>query len=71
MANSMKLLSPQEAAARLGLSLSRVHQFCQAGRLGQRVGNVYVIAEDDLREFSRQPRNPGRPADDQRQKRAG
>ena len=71
MANQVKLLSPQEAADKLGVSLSRVHQFCQEGRLGQRVGNVYVIAEDDLREFARKPRNPGRPSDNPGRKRAG
>jgi excisionase family DNA binding protein len=61
MASHMKLLSPQEAAKRLGLSLSRIHQFCRKGRLGQPVGGVYVIPEDELRQFAKKPRNPGRP----------
>lgn len=61
MASTLKLLSPQKAAERLGLSLSRIHQFCRKGRLGQRVGGVYVISEDELRQFSKRPRNPGRP----------
>jgi excisionase family DNA binding protein len=61
MASPMKILSPQEAARRLGLSLSRIHQFCRKGRLGQRVGGVYVISADELREFSKKPRDPGRP----------
>jgi hypothetical protein len=63
MASTAKLLSPQQAAARLGLSLRRIHQFCKSGRLGQPVGGVYVIPEDDLRKFAKKPRNPGRPAE--------
>lgn len=67
VASNLKLVTPQEAANRLGLSLRRIHQFLNEGRLGQRLGGVYVITEDDLRDFSKQPREPGRPAS----KRAG
>lgn len=62
MAKEPKFLTPQQAAQRLGVSLSRVHQFCRNGRLGTPVGGIYVITEENLREFSRQPRNPGRPS---------
>ena len=64
VATTLKLLTPQQAADRLGLSLRRVHQFLADGRLGQRVGGVYVITEEDLREFQKKPRNPGRPPED-------
>ena len=67
MASNLKLRTPQEAADKLGVSLRRVHQFLAEGRLGQRLGGVYVITDEDLRDFSKQPRHPGRPAD----KRAG
>jgi excisionase family DNA binding protein len=57
----MKLLSVTEAAARLGLTSRRVRQFCQQGRLGQRAGNQWVIAEDELKAFARKPRPDGYP----------
>jgi excisionase family DNA binding protein len=62
VASNLKLVTPQEAAERLGVSLRRVHQFLADGRLGQPLGGVYVITEDDLREFAKQPREPGRPS---------
>lgn len=71
MASKEDLLSPQQAAERLGVSLSRIHQFCQDGRLGQRVGGVWIIADSDLREFAKMPRQPGRPAEKNTQNRAG
>lgn len=65
LASNLKLLTPQQAADRLGVSLRRVHQFLSDERLGQRVGGVYVITEEDLRQFQRIPRNPGRPSEKQ------
>jgi hypothetical protein len=38
-----------------------VRQFCQQGRLGQRAGNQWVIAEDELKAFARKPRPDGYP----------
>jgi len=67
VASNLRLITPQQAADKLGVSLRRVHQFLAEGRLGQPLGGVYVITEDDLREFAKQPRNPGRPPE----KRAG
>jgi excisionase family DNA binding protein len=61
MATEPKLYSPQEAADKLGVSLSRVHQFCRNGRLGTKVGGIYVITDEQLKRFSKQPRDPGRP----------
>jgi excisionase family DNA binding protein len=59
--STMPLLSVAEAAERLKLSKGRVQQFCKAGRLGQLVGDIYVIHEDELKKFAKQPRQPGRP----------
>lgn len=67
VASNLKLVTPQEAARKLGVSLRRVHQFLSEGRLGQPLGGVYVITEDDLKDFAKQPREPGRPT----KKRAG
>ncbi len=67
VASNLKLITPKEAAEKLRLSLRRVHQFLAEGRIGQRVGWGYVITDDDLRAFQKQPRDPGRPS----KKRAG
>lgn len=61
VASNLPILSPQEAADELGVSLSRVHQFCQKNRLGQRVGGVWIISREELDEFKRTPRYPGKP----------
>lgn len=65
VASNMKLRTPQQAADKLGVSLRRVHQFLAEGRLGQRVGGVYVITDEDLRDFAKRPRTPGRPVEKQ------
>lgn len=59
--STMPLLSVVQAANRLGLSKGRIQQFCKEGRIGQLVGDVYVIHEDELKKFAKQPRKPGRP----------
>lgn len=61
MTPKIEFLTPQQAAKRLGLSTVRVQQFCHNGRLGQRVGSRYIIAPDDLVEFAKIPRYPGKP----------
>lgn len=66
MASNLRLVTPRQAAEKLKLSLRRIHDFLADGRLGQRVGGVYVITDEDLRDFAKQPREPGRP-----KKRAG
>jgi hypothetical protein len=57
----MILLSVSQAAARLDLTPRRVRQFCLDGRLGQRVGNRWVISENELTEFAEKPRPEGYP----------
>lgn len=46
------ILTPQQAAKRLGVSEGRVHQFCKAKRLGERLGRRWIIFEDDLERFA-------------------
>jgi excisionase family DNA binding protein len=57
----LQLLSVPEAAAYLGVTNSRVQQFCQAGRLGQPVGDRWVIRLAELERFAKIPRPVGRP----------
>jgi excisionase family DNA binding protein len=58
---SWDLLTPIEAAAELGLSLSRVHKLCRSGRLGFSVGGRYVIDRVELDLFKQIPRPVGNP----------
>lgn len=60
--SSLPLLSVNEAAEFLGVSPERVRDFCREGRIGQRVGDRYVISQDELRIFAQIPRKRGRPA---------
>jgi len=57
---SLPLVNCEQAAEYLGLSSVRVRQFCLEGRLGQKVGNQYVISRDELEQFAKIPRYPGR-----------
>ena len=57
----MPLLSVVQAAKRLNLSERRVQKLCQDKRLGQLVGDIYVISEDDVKRFAKLPRKAGRP----------
>ena len=59
--STIPLLSVAEAAERLGVSVVRVQQLCKAKRLGQLVGKVYVIPEEELKKFAKKPRPAGRP----------
>lgn len=44
-----ELLTTKEVAARLGVTVGRVHQFIRAKRLpAQKAGRDYLIAEKDL-----------------------
>ena len=46
----MKLLTTQEAAARLKITVARVQQLIWAGRLpAEKLGRDYVIADTDLK----------------------
>jgi hypothetical protein len=53
--------STSKAAQFLGLSEIRVRQFCKEGRLGTKVGNSYVITDEELREFAKNERPTGKP----------
>ena len=56
----MNLLTTPEAAARLGVTVTRVQQMIAAGRLpAQKMGRDYFIKEDDLKLVAN--RKPGRP----------
>lgn len=47
---SVKLLTTDQAAERLGVTRSRVHALIQAGRLpAEKFGPVYMIKESDLK----------------------
>jgi excisionase family DNA binding protein len=46
----MKLLTTKQAAERLGVSIGRVHQLINEGRLpAEKLGRDYVIREEDLK----------------------
>lgn len=59
--STLPLLSVFEASKALGVSAVRIGQFCRAGRIGQKVGGRWVISRDELRQFAKIPRNPGKP----------
>ena len=46
----MKLLTTKQVAERLGVSIGRIHQLINEGRLpAEKVGRDYVIREEDLK----------------------
>jgi len=56
----MALLTTSEAAERLGVTVGRIHQFIQEGRLpAEKKGRDYFIDSSDLRLVKN--RKPGRP----------
>lgn len=59
----MTPVSVTEAAAQLGVSVRRVRQLCEAGRLkADRIGRAWLIDRKALERFK--PLPPGRPAND-------
>jgi excisionase family DNA binding protein len=57
----MGLLTTRQAAERLGISIPRVHQLINEGRLpAEKVGRDYVIREEDLKLVEDRPK-AGRP----------
>lgn len=60
-ANLEELLRTGEAAAILGVSSSRVRQFCAQGRLGTRLWGGWAIGRIELRRFARKKRPVGYP----------
>ncbi|MEQ9092968.1 MAG: helix-turn-helix domain-containing protein, partial [Miltoncostaeaceae bacterium] len=58
----MDVVTPQEAALRLGLSRSTTYGLIRSGALpATRIGRGLVIEADDLRRFATAPRPTGRP----------
>jgi excisionase family DNA binding protein len=56
----MKILTTNEVAERLGVTVQRVHQFIKDERLpAQKMGRDYLIDEDDLKRVA--DRHTGRP----------
>jgi len=60
--STLDLLTVNDAAEVLGVSPERVGQICRQGRLGQKVGERWVIPRDELEQFRRIPRKRGRPS---------
>lgn len=55
------VLTIKEAAAVCGLSQERLRQFCQEERLGRKFGMQWMIERQELEEFMKIERKPGRP----------
>lgn len=49
----------QQTAKLLGLSIPRIKQLCQAGRLGQKVGVQWLMTKEEILEFARLDRPSG------------
>lgn len=60
---SNRYLSTSEAAKLIGLSEIRVRQFCQSGRLGEKICGRYAISYKELQAFQAQERVNGRPSE--------
>jgi len=58
----MDVMSAAEAAKRLDVNRSRVHQLIELGRLpAQKVGNQWIVDSDGVERLRKQDRQPGRP----------
>ncbi len=57
----LSLKTPEEAGRIIGVSSVRIRQFCRQGRIGQKVGERWVISLAELQKFDRIPRTLGRP----------
>lgn len=57
-------MTVKEVAKRLGISEKRVREYCNQGRLGEKVGRQWIITEEEYRRFIREDYTgePGRPA---------
>ncbi len=56
----MKMITTNEAASLLGVTVQRIHQFISEGRLpAQKLGRDYIINDEDLKLV--EDRKPGRP----------
>ena len=59
--STLELMTCEQAAKALNVSADRVRQFCQEGRLGQKLGGRWVIPADEVKLFDQIPRTTGRP----------
>lgn len=50
-----------EAAIMLGISAALVRRYCRQGRLGKRIGNQWLITDEEIKEFEAKPRKVGNP----------
>jgi excisionase family DNA binding protein len=57
--NATGYLTTIEAAELLGVSERRVRKFCEEGRLGQRIGRIWAIAEVQVAQFAQIERLSG------------
>jgi excisionase family DNA binding protein len=57
----IEFVTVEEAADIVGVSPVRVRQFCQDGRLGQKLGNHWLISKAEAVEFAEKERPNGRP----------
>ena len=65
----MKMLTTNEVAERLGVTVQRVHQFIKKDRLpAQKMGRDYLIDEGDLKRVADRP--TGRPPKTSKEKAA-
>lgn len=60
--STMNVLTTAQAARKLGVCEQRVRKLCAEGRIGQKVADRWIIPADELEQFKRIPRNPGKPA---------
>ena len=60
------LITVEEAASEIGVTVRRVHQFIEKKRLTveKTVGPVFLLDERKVKEFARRERFPGRPKTD-------
>jgi excisionase family DNA binding protein len=60
--SSTEELTPQQAAAVLGLTVDYVRKLCNSGKLRcRKFGIVWIITRADLDRYQRTRRRPGRP----------
>ena len=57
-----QLLTTKDVAKAMNLSETRIRQFCQEGRLGQKFNRRFIILREDLRRFMQETRTNGRPS---------
>jgi excisionase family DNA binding protein len=54
-----EMLTPEQAARRLGVTPALIRRYCKQGRLGQKIGGRWQIHPKDLERFAQEPRPVG------------